>query len=42
MLDKYSLKLKQSMSLKDKIRVTERRIKEWIDEFGENGVYVSF
>ena len=42
MLDKYSLKLRQSMSLKDKIRFTERRIKEWIDEFGENGVYVSF
>ena len=42
MLDKYSLKLRQSMSLKDKIRFTERRIKEWVDEFGENGVYVSF
>ena len=42
MLDKYSLKLRQSMSLKDKIRFTERRIKEWVDELGENGVYVSF
>lgn len=42
MLDKYSLKLRQAMPLKDKIRFTERRIKEWVDEFGENSVYVSF
>ena len=42
MLDKYTLKLRQAMSLKDKIRFTERRIHEWIDHFGVNGCYVSF
>lgn len=30
------------MSLKDKIRFTERRIIEWVEEFGEDGVYISF
>ena len=42
MLDKYSLKLRQAMPLKDKIRFTERRIHEWIEHFGVNGCYVSF
>ena len=32
----------QSMSLNDKIRMTKRRIQEWVDEYGEDGVYVSF
>ena len=30
------------MSLKDKIRFTQRRITEWVEHFGINGVYVSF
>lgn len=42
MLDKYTLKLRQAMSLKDKIRFTERRIDEWVEHFGINGCYVSF
>lgn len=42
MLDKYSLKLRQAMPLKDKIRFTERRIHEWVEHFGVNGCYVSF
>lgn len=42
MLDKYLLKLRQAMPLEDKICFTKRRIKEWINEFGVNGVYVSF
>lgn len=42
MLDKYTLKLRQSMPLEDKIRFTERRIEEWVKEFGVNGCYVSF
>lgn len=42
MLDKYSLKLRQAMPLKDKIRFTERRIHEWVKHFGVNGCYVSF
>ena len=41
-IDRYTLKLRQAMSLEDKIRFTKRRISEWIKEFGEDGVYVSF
>ena len=36
------LKQMQSLPLSDKIKMTERRIQEWIDEFGTDGVYVSF
>ena len=32
----------QSLPLGAKVRMTERRIQEWIEEFGEEGVYVSF
>ena len=32
----------QSLSLNAKIQMTRQRIKGWIDEFGEDGVYVSF
>lgn len=32
----------QSLPLDAKIQMTRRRIKGWIDEFGEDGVYVSF
>lgn len=42
MIDAYTLKLRQAMPLKDKIRFTERRIHEWIEHFGVNGCYVSF
>ena len=42
MLDKYTLKLRQSMNLSDKIRFTQRRITEWVEHFGVNGCYVSF
>lgn len=31
----------QSLSLDSKISMTRRRIQGWIDEFGEDGVYVS-
>ena len=41
-LDKFILKTRQAMPLEDKIRFTERRIHEWVNQFGENGVYVSF
>jgi len=30
------------MTLKDKIRYTQRRINEWVEHFGENGCYISF
>ena len=42
MVDIYQLRMRQAMSLKDKIRFTERRINEWVEEFGEDGVYISF
>ena len=32
----------QSMPLSIKVRMTENRIRWWIDEYGEDGVYVSF
>lgn len=32
----------QSLPLDLKIRLTEQRIRQWVDEFGENGVFVSF
>lgn len=41
-LDKFTFKIRQAMPLEDKIRFTERRIQEWVEEFGENGVYISF
>ena len=39
MSDLYQM---QSMSLNDKIRMTKCRIKEWVNTYGEDGVYVSF
>lgn len=41
-IDKYTLKLRQAMTLQDKIRYTQRRINEWVEHFGENGCYISF
>ena len=32
----------QSLSLKAKISMTKRRISEWVDMYGKDGVYVSF
>lgn len=42
MVDISQLRMRQAMPLKDKVRFTERRIIEWVEEFGENGVYISF
>ena len=42
MIDIFQLRIRQAMPLEDKIRFTERRINEWVNEFGENGVYISF
>lgn len=38
----WELKQMQSLPLDIKIRMTKYRIREWINEFGEDGVYVSF
>ena len=32
----------QSLPLSAKIQMTKRRISEWVEYFGEDGVYVSF
>lgn len=36
------LRQMQSLPFSAKIKMTQRRIHEWVDEFGEDGVYVSF
>ena len=36
------LKQRQALPLEIKIRMTQQRIREWVDEFGVDGVYVSF
>ena len=42
MPSKDDLRYFQSMPLSVKVRMTQQRIREWVREFGENGVYVSF
>ena len=39
MTDLYQM---QALPLSAKIRMTQNRINGWVDEFGEDGVYVSF
>ena len=36
------LRLKQAAPLNIKVRMTQQRIREWVNHFGEDGVYVSF
>lgn len=38
----WELKQMQSLPLDAKIRMSKRRIDGWIDEYGEDGVYVAF
>lgn len=38
----WELRQMQSLPLQAKIQMTRQRIRAWIDEFGEDGVYVSF
>lgn len=38
----WELKQMQSLPLSAKIQITRQRTRDWIDEFGEDGVYVSF
>lgn len=38
----WELRQMQSLPLAAKVRMTERRIRDWVDEFGTDGVYVSF
>lgn len=39
---KDDLRQMQALPLELKVKLTERRIREWVHEFGTNGVYVSF
>ena len=36
------LKMRQALPLDIKVRMTEQRIREWVNEYGLDGVYVSF
>jgi 3'-phosphoadenosine 5'-phosphosulfate sulfotransferase (PAPS reductase)/FAD synthetase len=36
------LKMRQALPLDIKVRMTQLRIREWVNEFGQDGVYVSF
>lgn len=36
------LKMLQALPLEIKIRMTETRIRAWVDTFGTDGVYVAF
>src|SRR5574344_1149276 len=41
-MDRYTLKLRQALPLEEKIRLTNSRIKQWVESFSEDEVYVSF
>lgn len=36
------LQMRQRLPLEVKILMTQQRIREWIQEYGEDGVYISF
>lgn len=38
----YELKQMQSLPLEAKIKMTKRRVREWVNKWGDDGVYVSF
>lgn len=40
--ERWELEQMQSLPLESKIRMTEQRIRAWIEVFGEDGVYISF
>ena len=40
-MDRMLLKMRQAMSLEDKIKFTQRRIHEWVDHFGIGYIYIS-
>ena len=39
-MDRMLLKMRQAMSLEDKIKFTQRRIHEWVDHFGIGYIYI--
>lgn len=42
MRELWELRQMQSLPLSAKVAMTERRIRDWVNEFGTDGVYVSF
>lgn len=38
----WELQQMQALPLKMKIKLTQSRIRQWVNEFGEDGVYISF
>ena len=38
----YELQQMQSLPLGAKIRLTQQRVRDWVDTYGEDGVYISF
>ena len=42
MPERWELRQMQSLPLAAKVSMTESRIREWVTEYGEDGVYVSF
>lgn len=40
--ERWELQSKQAAPMNVKIALTKQRIREWVDEYGEDGVYVSF
>lgn len=41
-MDIYTLRLRQALPLAEKIKLSTARIEQWLNEYGEDGVYVSF
>lgn len=41
-MDYMILKMRQAMTLEDKIRFSEKRIHQWVEHFGEDKCYISF
>ena len=38
----WELRQMQALPLSTKLRMTQQRIRDWVNEFGTDGVYVSF
>ena len=38
----WELRQMQALPLNVKLRMTQQRIRDWVNEFGTDGVYVSF
>lgn len=39
-MDRYKLKLRQALPLEDKVKLTKKRIHDWIEYFGLGYIYI--